>query len=130
MKDAPIEKKPEFYKSISNNPRIENLDGGSIVGFTNLPIVGVVKDKRNIQDLSINYQRFNHDLGKRYEPFVRVRIDGEEYWKTLPHLEGSIDGPPWEISVQDIGENYIDIIFYTFRFGLYEVEIYFTDFSI
>lgn len=130
MKNEPLSKKPEFYKSIANNPKIENLDGGSIVGFTNLPIVGVAKTKFNISDLSLNYYRLNHNLGKRYEPFVRVRIEGDEYWQTLPHLEAGIGGPPFEISVQDIGENYIDLVFYTFRFGIYEVEAYFTDFWI
>lgn len=130
MRDLPLEKKPEYYKSIANNPQIENLDGGSIVGFTNLPIVGNIKATHEVTGVDINFYRFNHDLGKRYEPFVRVKYESEDYWQTLPNFEAATDGPPWEISVQDIGENYIDLLFYTYKWGKYEVEVYFIDFAI
>lgn len=77
-----------------------------------------------------------HNTGKVYEPFIRIRKEGVDAWQTLPstHQLGGTLGSIVYCELTGITENEVELTFWnSYAMGLTgdcEIEIYFIDFTV
>lgn len=127
MEATILNKKPEFYKGMANNPRIDRV-GNSEVLFTNLPIIAQIIKEVNVDAFGDFVTIEKHTAGKRCDFFARTRIKGNSAWITLP-MSNAFDFPSF-VEVTNVTDKDITLLFEAVTVTIWQVEIYFIDFVI
>lgn len=137
LTETNLDKTPEFYRAPAFPAHIERLGNDSLLGSTSLTIKNIYRGELTVNGSVFGAEliTIEHNSGKIYEPYIRMRVKGTTNWQTLPstfQLDGTLAGTIY-IHLFEIKANTIILEFFNSSSvgieGLCEIEIFFLDFS-
>ncbi len=136
LEEAKLDNRPEYYRSLAFPTRTERLENGTTWGSTSPAIKGIHRDEFHLDGFLGENITIKHDVGRIYEPYIRMRIKGAAAWLTMPstfQLGGTLGsivyGKILSITTKEITFEFFNASSFPGGAGDFEIEIFFLDFS-
>lgn len=112
------------------------MGSGDLIGATAIPVKRIHRTNIELTGFFEEVITIRHNVGKIYEPFIRIREEGSSQWQTLPsiHQLGGTLATTVYGEVTSIEKDVITLTFWNSismsLTGVCEVEIYFIGFTV